>query len=210
MEKKEEESAKPTAAEAAVIAELQQKLSPMKVAEPEEKIEEEKDDTPVVSDPLPPPHAAVPPPAAPQQPKKEETPVKPTTSPKPQPATSSPVVKSTLSAATPASPVVGSKGPVIAAAKTYLADTAKAWGGVADGSPAQTPATIDVKVAPGQKMFSYAELKELKGQSGIDMTSKEKYLSDEEFKKVFNKDKSAFLAQPAWRQQLQKKEVGLF
>ncbi|KAL4524641.1 hypothetical protein Ndes2526B_g06837 [Nannochloris sp. 'desiccata'] len=207
-EKKEDEPAKPIAAEAAVVAELQQKLSPMKFSEPEEKKEEGKNDVSVISSPLPPPSGATAAPAS-LQPKEEETPVK-STPPKPHPAPSSPVVKSTLSAAMPASPAVGSKRPVVSAAKTYLADTAKAWGGVAGGVPAQSPAKVDVKVAPGQKVFLYAELKELKGESGIDMTSKEKYLSDEEFKKVFNKDRSAFLAQPAWRQQLQKKEVGLF
>ncbi|KAL4534293.1 hypothetical protein Ndes2437B_g03577 [Nannochloris sp. 'desiccata'] len=41
-EKKEDEPAKPIAAEAAVVAELQQKLSPMKFSEPEEKKEEGK------------------------------------------------------------------------------------------------------------------------------------------------------------------------
>lgn len=46
--------------------------------------------------------------------------------------------------------------------------------------------------------------------NAIDMTSKELYLSDEEFIKVFKKDRAAFLAQPRWRQQLQKKEVGLW
>ncbi len=198
-EKKEEEDAKPTAAEAAVVAELQEKLSPMKVAKPEKKEEVKQ----AVSSP-----AAKPAPAT----TLEQTPVKSTPPPNKQPSenTSSPAVKSTLAAAMPASPAAGSKSPIVSGAKTYMAASAAAWGGVSDGSAAQSPAKLDVKVVPGQKTFSYDELKELKGESGIDMTAKEKYLSDEEFKKVFSKDKSAFLAQPAWRQQLQKKEVGLF
>ena len=48
------------------------------------------------------------------------------------------------------------------------------------------------------------------GDADIDMASKELYLSDDDFVKVFNKERSAWLAQPAWRQQLQKKEVGLW
>jgi len=50
----------------------------------------------------------------------------------------------------------------------------------------------------------------MRADSGIVMTSKESYLSDEEFVKVFKKDRAAFLAQPAWRQQQQKKDVGLW
>ena len=50
----------------------------------------------------------------------------------------------------------------------------------------------------------------LRPDSGIEMTSKEQYLSDEDFVKVFNKDRAAWAAQPAWRRQIQKKEAGLW
>ena len=42
------------------------------------------------------------------------------------------------------------------------------------------------------------------------MAAKEWYLGEEEFTKVFGKDQAAFRAQPLWRQQLQKKQVGLW
>lgn len=46
--------------------------------------------------------------------------------------------------------------------------------------------------------------------SGIDMTCKESYLTAEEFMTVFKKDIAAWKALPAWRRQLQKKDVGLW
>jgi hypothetical protein len=43
-----------------------------------------------------------------------------------------------------------------AAAKSYLADSAKAWGGVDSPPP---PAAAAVEIPPGKKFFSYEELK---------------------------------------------------
>lgn len=67
-----------------------------------------------------------------------------------------------------------------------------------------------ISILPGSKLFSHEELKGLKLESGIDCTQKEAYLSDEEFAKVFGKDRETFMAQPKWRQQLAKKAVGLW
>jgi hypothetical protein len=50
----------------------------------------------------------------------------------------------------------------------------------------------------------------LRNESGIDVTCKEAYLNDDDFVKVFNKDRAAFAAQPAWRRLMQKKAVGLW
>jgi hypothetical protein len=50
----------------------------------------------------------------------------------------------------------------------------------------------------------------MRPESGIEMTSKEAYLSDADFLKVFAKDRAAWNAQPAWRKQIQKKEKGLW
>jgi hypothetical protein len=47
-------------------------------------------------------------------------------------------------------------------------------------------------------------------ETGVDMTCKESYLSDEEFLQVFKMSRADFNAQRAWRRQLQKKNVGLF
>ena len=50
----------------------------------------------------------------------------------------------------------------------------------------------------------------LRPESGIDMTRKEAYLTDAEFEKVFGRERSAWSAQPAWRQQMAKKAAGLW
>lgn len=93
---------------------------------------------------------------------------------------------------------------------TFLAESAKAWGGVSGGDAPPAPQAGEVKVKPGEKTFSYEELKALRVDSGIDMTHKEAYLSDAEFEKVFGKDRAAFQALPAWRQQMAKKDKGLW
>lgn len=95
-------------------------------------------------------------------------------------------------------------------ASTFLADSAKAWGGVSNGGASAAPKPMDVKVKPGEKTFGFEELKAMRVEAGINMALKEAYLSDAEFEKVFGKDRVAFLAQPAWRQQMAKKQVGLW
>ena len=47
-------------------------------------------------------------------------------------------------------------------------------------------------------------------KDGIDLAVKEAYLSDEEFKEVFGKDRDGFAALPRWRQLDAKKRLGLF
>ncbi|KAL4859359.1 DNA replication complex GINS protein SLD5 [Chlorella vulgaris] len=63
---------------------------------------------------------------------------------------------------------------------TYLADSAKAWGGVGGGGGSGSPAPLEVKIKPGEQSFGYEELKGMRGDSGIAMASKEAYLSDTE------------------------------
>eukprot|EP00887_Chlorella_sp_A99_P005785 scaffold1.g5785.t1 len=94
------------------------------------------------------------------------------------------------------------------AAKTYLSEAAKAWGGAAAAAAAAHP-VAEVTVKPGDKTFPYAQLKDLRSEDGIDPARKEDYLADEEFAKVFGKPRAEWKAQPAWRQQLAKKQVGL-
>lgn len=57
--------------------------------------------------------------------------------------------------------------------------------------------------------YSYDDLKNNR-IPGIDPAHKEKYLSDEEFLKVFKVNKTQFNAFPAWKEQAEKKKVGLF
>jgi hypothetical protein len=97
-----------------------------------------------------------------------------------------------------------SKESVVAGARSYLTDSAKAWGGT------QTAVELPVESVQPDRTIPYEELKAMRADSGIDMTHKEKYLSDEEFVKIFKKERNAFLSQPFWRQQLQKKDVGLW
>ena len=86
--------------------------------------------------------------------------------------------------------------------RSYLQDSAKAWGGLGDAA-----AVGAVKI---DQVISYEELKQMRAESGIDMTRKELYLTEEEFVTVFEMEREAFLALPLWRQRMHKQRVGLF
>jgi hypothetical protein len=58
------------------------------------------------------------------------------------------------------------------------------------------------------RSYSLAELRN--PPKMLDSTKLETYLSDEEFEAVFKMDKAAFGAQPLWKQEQQKKNVGLY
>ncbi|XP_041362840.1 advillin-like [Gigantopelta aegis] len=60
------------------------------------------------------------------------------------------------------------------------------------------------------KTYSYEELRQKLPPKGVDATCKEKYLSDEEFEKVFNMTKSEFYKKPKWKQIQMRKKTGLF
>ncbi|TMW63189.1 hypothetical protein Poli38472_002130 [Pythium oligandrum] len=69
--------------------------------------------------------------------------------------------------------------------------------------------TAPAPIAAGSaKTFTYEQL--LAGVEGIDLTSREVYLSDAEFEKLFGATKDEFSKQPKWRQQAKKKELNLF
>lgn len=61
-----------------------------------------------------------------------------------------------------------------------------------------------------QTTFEVDQLKTMKGADGIDPTVKERYLTAEAFQELFGMDEAAFAAQPLWRRQQRKKDVGLF
>ena len=46
--------------------------------------------------------------------------------------------------------------------------------------------------------------------TGVDGTKKEKFLSDEDFVKVFGMERGAFEKLPKWKKDQQKKNAGLF
>lgn len=60
------------------------------------------------------------------------------------------------------------------------------------------------------KTYPYKELIKKRPPTGVDVTCKEKYLSDEEFEQVFGITKEEFYSLPKWRQVNHKKKVELF
>ncbi|POM60945.1 Villin-like protein, partial [Phytophthora palmivora] len=87
-------------------------------------------------------------------------------------------------------------------------------------SPKAAPTPASPKAAPqaaavpakatgsANETFSLEQLKA--GVEGIDITLKERYLSDAEFQTVMDMSKDEFAGLPKWKQQAKKKEVGLF
>lgn len=58
--------------------------------------------------------------------------------------------------------------------------------------------------------MSYAELSKIGDSGSIDITRKEEYLSEQEFKKYFGMTKAQFKLLPKWKQINKKKELKLF
>ena len=80
-------------------------------------------------------------------------------------------------------------------------------------APASAPAPVgraSVTVAPGTKVIPWAQLKELREDSGLDLTAKETYLSDAEFKQALGCTKADFAKLPKWKQGDAKKKAGIF
>jgi hypothetical protein len=64
-------------------------------------------------------------------------------------------------------------------------------------------------VATASGTFTYEQLKS-GVPDGVDPTKKEEYLSNEDFAAKFGVDKATFAAQPKWKRDAKKKELGLF
>lgn len=62
----------------------------------------------------------------------------------------------------------------------------------------------------GNKKYPYEQLRDGPLPETVDLTAKEKFLSDEEFEKVFEMDRTEFNALPKWKQNAAKKKVKLF
>ncbi|ETW03641.1 hypothetical protein H310_05039 [Aphanomyces invadans] len=76
-------------------------------------------------------------------------------------------------------------------------------------APVRTPpAPVAVAAVGENQKFTLEQL--VAGVEGIDLTRKESYLSDAEFKTVFGITRGEFDALPKWKQQAKKKEVRLF
>lgn len=74
---------------------------------------------------------------------------------------------------------------------------------------AAPPAPVKVAASNGKgETFTYEQL--VAGVDGIDLTNKESYLSDAEFREVMGTTKDEFAKLPKWKQQAKKKEVKLF
>ncbi|KAG9409371.1 hypothetical protein AC1031_019625 [Aphanomyces cochlioides] len=86
----------------------------------------------------------------------------------------------------------------------------KTSGGAAAAAPA-APAPVAAPPAPVAAVGGKYTLEQLvAGVEGIDVTRKESYLSDSDFKTVFGVTRAEFEALPKWKQQAKKKEVHLF
>ncbi|XP_042399480.1 villin-2-like [Zingiber officinale] len=79
-----------------------------------------------------------------------------------------------------------------------------------DSEVTQEEAVITENV--GECTFSYESLKVNSSEPirGINYKQREAYLADAEFETIFEMTKEAFYQQPKWKQDLQKKKVGLF
>lgn len=66
------------------------------------------------------------------------------------------------------------------------------------------------KYQPLQDFLPYDDLKSMRLEDGIDVTRKEDYLSDEDFKSVFKMTKESYATLPAWKRTQAKKSVLLF
>ena len=75
---------------------------------------------------------------------------------------------------------------------------------------AAAPKAAAPEISSDDRKFSHEELKGMKKGSGIDLAAKEKYLSAEEFEAVFKMTAAEFAEMKLWRQQAEKKKVGLF
>jgi len=75
-----------------------------------------------------------------------------------------------------------------------------------------TPKAVEVFDGSQKRYLSYEELKTIDPEHalGIDLTRKEDHLADSEFVQVFGIDRRSFSLQPKWKQDSQKKSVGLF
>lgn len=71
-------------------------------------------------------------------------------------------------------------------------------------------AAAEIITAAGSKVIAYDELKGMDASTGVDMTQKESYLSDAEFRSVFEMTKDEFGKMALWKKQAAKKKVGLF
>ncbi|XP_054809199.1 villin-2-like isoform X3 [Prosopis cineraria] len=85
-------------------------------------------------------------------------------------------------------------------------------GGDGDSEPKQENLDDDVVSPSSRVTYSYDQLKTLSDTpvSGIDFKRREAYLSDDDFLSVFGMTKEAFYQMPKWKQDMQKKKMGLF
>ena len=78
--------------------------------------------------------------------------------------------------------------------------------------PPPEPPTVSAEALEDGYTLNYDELKKPASQlpKGLDLSKKEKYLSDEEFQKVLGSPRGEFNAMKAWKQNQLKKSAGLF
>ena len=101
----------------------------------------------------------------------------------------------------------------VAALELQRKEKAQPVAEAADAAPASAPAPVgraSVTVPPGSKIVPLAQLKELREDSGLDLTAKETYLSDAEFAQALGCSKADFAKLPKWKQGDAKKKAGIY
>ena len=120
-------------------------------------------------------------------------------------AKSPPPVPPSSTAPTPPPPS-GERRPSKFAVPVSAAEQSKAMVQSKVEAPSVSSNYSDPSTSPS---LSYEELKG-SFPSSVDPAKKELYLSDEEFQRLFGTTKDAFSAQPAWKRNQKKKDLGLF
>jgi len=76
--------------------------------------------------------------------------------------------------------------------------------------PAAASGAPAVTIAPGSRVIDIGLLKTMREDSGIDLTAKESYLSDAQFKDALGCSRADYAKLPKWKQADAKKKAGIF
>ncbi|CAH0479702.1 unnamed protein product [Peronospora belbahrii] len=105
-------------------------------------------------------------------------------------------------------PVLPTETPVLKAAPVSSKASPISSKAEPTSSRAASISTVEKATGRAGETFSYEQLKA--GVEGIDITSKENYLTDAEFQTVMEMSRDEFAKLPKWKKQAKKKAVGLF
>lgn len=106
----------------------------------------------------------------------------------------------------------GPAAPAAAPAPAAAASPAPAAPAAAPAAAAAAPVAAAAYPEGVQAFFAYETLRLPKSElpAGVDYHTREQYLADDEFAKIFGMDKAAFAKLPNWRKKQKKQKAGLF